>query len=71
MYILNRKDMDRKMLESIDLRLEEELLMYKKYINYINLLYDGEFKNICIYASQKHKENYKNIMNYIINEGRD
>lgn len=65
MAILNRKEMDSNMLNSIDKQIQEELLMHKKYINYSNQLFDSELKNICINLSKKHKENYNNILKYL------
>lgn len=68
MDILNRKEMDSQMLSFIDEQLQEELLMHKKYINYSNQLFDSELKDICIYGSEKHKENYERILNYLTNK---
>ncbi|MBS4536639.1 hypothetical protein GOQ29_13525 [Clostridium sp. D2Q-14] len=67
MDMSNRKEMDSDMLNHINEQLEEELLMHKKYINYSNQLFDNELKDICIYGSQKHKENYNNILKYLTN----
>lgn len=62
-----KRDMDRKNLSAIGNHLDKEVLLYKKYLSYGNMCYDSELKNICYKASQRHKENYENMLSYLKN----
>ncbi len=61
----NLKDMDYKTISLIEQQLNEETLLAKKYLNYSNLCFDSELKNICFNASQQHKKNCKAIVLYL------
>lgn len=59
------KDLNQKTLSLLEELMSQEMLLHKKYLNYANMLYDKELKNICYKTSQKHKENYKKILSYL------
>ena len=61
----SKKDIDCRTLYIIEEQLNQEILLYKKYLNYGEKIFDSELKNICYNASQKHKENYQAILSYL------
>lgn len=59
------KDLDVKALGFIEEQLEQELLLYKKYLYYSEMFFDSELKNICYNSSKKHKENFNKLLTYL------
>lgn len=59
--------LDYKTLSLIEEQLKQEKLLYKKYLNYAEMCYDSELKNLCYNASKRHKKNYKKVLNYLVN----
>lgn len=62
---LNSK-LDYKTLSLIEEQLKQEKLLYKKYLNYAEMCYDSELKNLCYKASKRHKKNYKKVLSYLV-----
>lgn len=57
-------------LDSNDLKILEdqlnyEALMTKKFSTYAGYCTDTELKNLCQQASQKHKQHYNELLNYL------
>ena len=46
-------------------QLNQEAILYKKYLNSANQIIDSEFKKNFYEASEKHKENYLKILSYL------
>jgi len=62
---IHKKDLDYKMLSLIEEQLNQELLLYKKYLAFGSMFIDSELKGVCHQASKKHKENYQSILSYL------
>lgn len=61
----NKIRMDTQMVSLMEEQLNQEALMYKKYLSFAEKIYDSELKNILYTASEKHKGNYLNILSYL------
>lgn len=59
------KKLDASNLKVLEDQLNHESLMAKKFSNYANYCTDTELKNLCQKASQKHKEHYNELLNYL------
>ncbi len=57
--------MDTQMMSLMEEQLNQEALMYKKYLNFAEKIYDSELKNIFFEAGEKHKQNYLDILSYL------
>ncbi len=61
----NKIRMDTQMMSLMEEQLNQEALMYKKYLSFAEKVYDSELKNIFYDGSEKHKGNYLNILSYL------
>lgn len=52
-------------LKVIKDQISHEALMTKKFSQYSNMCTDQELKNLCNGASQKHKDNFTSLKNYL------
>lgn len=52
-------------LKVLEDQLNYESLMTKKFSNYANSCTDTELKNLCQQSSQKHKQHYSELLNYL------
>jgi len=59
------KKLDANNLKVLEDQLNHESLMTKKFNNYANYCTDTELKNFCQQASQKHKQHYNELLNYL------
>lgn len=59
------KKLDSNNLKVLEDQLSHESLMTKKFTNYANYCTDTELKNLCQQASQKHKQHYNELLNYL------
>ncbi|KNF09582.1 hypothetical protein CLPU_2c00330 [Gottschalkia purinilytica] len=57
--------LDEKSISLVKEQLNNEYVLYKKYLNYSNMIFDSELKNICYESSLKHKDNYQSIVSYL------
>lgn len=60
-----KKELHYKALLIIEEQLNQEILLYKKYLHYANMCFDSELKNICYKGSEKHKQNYNRLLSYL------
>lgn len=56
---------DTKMIGLMEEQLNQEAILYKKYLNSAEQIFDSDLKNIFYEASEKHKNNYLNILSYL------
>lgn len=61
----NKIRMDTQMMSLMEEQLNQEALMYKKYLSFAEKAYDSELKSILYDASEKHKGNYLSILSYL------
>lgn len=59
------KKLDASNLKVLEDQLNYESLMTKKFSNYANYCTDTELKNLCEQSSQKHKQHYNELLNYL------
>ncbi|WP_246579353.1 hypothetical protein [Alkaliphilus flagellatus] len=59
------KKLDSDNLKVLEDQLNHESLMTKKCTNYASYCTDTELKNLCQQASQKHKQHYNELLNYL------
>ncbi|MDI9477058.1 MAG: hypothetical protein ACOX0L_00965 [Natronincolaceae bacterium] len=52
-------------LKVLEDQLNYESLMTKKFSHYANSCTDTELKNLCQQSSQKHKQHYNELLNYL------
>ncbi|WP_425446334.1 hypothetical protein [Dethiothermospora halolimnae] len=64
--ISSKRELDTKLLSLLEEQLNEEALLYKKYLNLAGSFLDCELKNICHEASKKHRDNYHLLLSYLI-----
>lgn len=64
-YKNEKGNIDSKVLSIMEEQLNQEAILYKKYLNSANSLYDSELKNICQKASDNHKKNYLRLLSYL------
>ncbi|MCC5912304.1 MAG: hypothetical protein JJT76_17955 [Clostridiaceae bacterium] len=57
--------LDSNNLKILEDQLGYEALMNKKFTTYANYCTDTELKNLCQQASQKHKQHYNELLNYL------
>lgn len=59
------KNIDANNLKVLEDQLNYESLMTKKFSSYANYCTDTELKNLCQQSSQKHKQHYNELLNYL------
>ncbi|MFW5647726.1 MAG: hypothetical protein ACOCG5_01430 [Candidatus Alkaliphilus sp. MAG34] len=57
--------MDSNNLKVLEDQLNYESLMSKKFSHYANFCTDTELKNLCQQSSQKHKQHYNELLNFL------
>ncbi|SHK20695.1 hypothetical protein [Paramaledivibacter caminithermalis] len=53
-------------LKVLENQLAYEAMMNRKYSLYASYFNDAQLKNLCQKSSNKHKENYNNLLNYLL-----
>lgn len=61
----DKRSLDVKTITLMEEQLNQEAIIYKKYLNALDNTYDNEIKEIFYEASEKHKRNYLNILSYL------
>lgn len=59
------KKLDSNNLKVLEDQLTYESLMTKKFSSYAEYCSDTQLKNLCLSASQKHKQHYNELLNYL------
>lgn len=60
-----KKSLDTKILSLMEGQLNQEVILYKKYLNAAEKAYNAELKSIFYESSKKHKCNYQNLLSYL------
>ncbi|WP_202711056.1 hypothetical protein [Sporosalibacterium faouarense] len=60
-----KKSLDTKMLAIMEEQLDQEAILFKKYLNAAEKVYDAEIKSIFLQASKDHKHNYESLLTYL------
>lgn len=61
----NAKSIDSNNLKVLEDQLNYESLMTKKFSNYAGYCTDAGLKNLCQQSSEKHKQHYNELLNYL------